>query len=85
MVAHVKMTLEIADALLTVAKQMAAREQTTLRDLIEEGLRQIVHERKPTPRFRLRNASFRGKGLRPEVSKGNWDTIRAMSYEGRGE
>jgi Arc/MetJ family transcription regulator len=82
MVPHMKTTIEIADALLTEARQVASHDQTTLRSLVEEGLRQIVRERKQKPRFRLRKASFRGKGLRPEISEGDWDT---MAYEGRGD
>jgi hypothetical protein len=85
MVTHMKTTIEIADTLLIEARQAAARDQTTLRALVEEGLRQVVQERKRTPRFQLREASFRGKGLRPEISEGDWDTIRTMAYEGRGE
>lgn len=85
MVTHMKTTIEIADTLLIEARQAAARDQTTLRALVEEGLRQVVQERKRTPRFRLREASFRGKGLRPEISEGDWETIRTMAYEGRGE
>jgi len=84
MVTHMKTTIEIADTLLTEARQVASRDQTTLRALVEEGLREILRERKRAPRFRLRKASFRGKGLRPEIREGDWDTIRAMAYEGRG-
>ena len=64
---------------------MASRDQTTLRSLVEEGLRWIVRERNQAPRFRLRKASFRGKGLRPEIGEGDWDTIRTLAYQGRGE
>lgn len=84
MVTHMKTTIEIADTLLTEARRLAVREHTTLRSLVEEGLRLIVQEHKRAPRFRLREASFRGKGLRPEISDGDWDRIRLMAYEGRG-
>jgi hypothetical protein len=80
-----KTTIEIADTLLTEARQVASRDQTTLQSLVEEGLRQIVRERKQTSRFRLRQASFGGKGLQPGIREGDWDTIRPMAYEGRGE
>lgn len=85
MVTHMKTTIEIADTLLSEARQLAARERTTLRSLVEEGLRQIVQERRRKPRFQLREASFRGDGLQPEIREGDWETIRAMAYEGRGE
>ncbi len=82
MVTHMKTTIEIADILLTEARQLASRDQTTLRSLVEEGLRRILRERQRAPRFRLREASFRGKGLRPEISEGDWDAIRTLAYEG---
>ena len=35
---------------------------------MEEGLRKIVAERKRAKAFRLRKASFRGKGLQPQMA-----------------
>ena len=84
MVTHMKTTVEIADALLEEARRLAESEGTTTRALIEEGLRHVVHERKGGPAFRLRKASFRGQGLRPEVGEGSWDRMRDLAYEGRG-
>lgn len=79
-----KTTVEIADALLEEARRVAAREHRTLRDLVEEGLRRVVGERKRPARFKLRRATFKGAGLQPSVSEGNWDRIRDLVYEGRG-
>ena len=84
MVTHMKTTIDITDGLLAEAKQVATRDDTTLRSLVEEGLRRIIQDRKRKPVFRLREASFRGKGIQPEVDEGDWDTIRRMTYEGRG-
>ena len=84
MVTHMKTTIEIADALLERAKRTAAREKKTLRALVEEGLRQVLDEPRRGPGFRLRRASVRGKGLRPEVADGSWDRIRSIIYEDRG-
>ena len=80
-----KTTVEIADVLFSEAKQVASRDRTTLRALIEEGLREILKKRQETTPFRLRDASFRGRGLRPEIRGGDWETLRALAYEGRGE
>lgn len=80
----VKTTIEISDALLEDARRMAAREETTLRELVEEGLRRVVSERKRRADFRLRRASFKGRGLRPHVSEGSWERLRDHAYEGRG-
>lgn len=79
-----KTTIEIADGLFAEAKKVAAREGTTIRALVEDGLRKIVAERKSSRPFRLRRASFKGKGLRPEVREGSWERIRDLAYEGRG-
>jgi hypothetical protein len=78
-----KTTLEIPDPLLKEARKVAARENTTLRALVEQGLRQVVASRKEPP-FRLRKASFKGEGLHPDVADAGWDKIRDLIYEGRG-
>ncbi|MCL4819606.1 MAG: type II toxin-antitoxin system VapB family antitoxin [Vicinamibacteria bacterium] len=84
MYTHMKTTVEIADGLFAEARKVAEREHTTLRSLVEEGLRKVVAERKRPARFRLRRASFKGQGLQPPLAESSWDRIRDMSYEGRG-
>lgn len=79
-----KTTLDISDPLLRDARKVAAREGTTLRALVEQGLRQVVAEKKHKPTFRLRKASFKGRGLRPEFADAGWDRLRDLAYEGRG-
>lgn len=79
-----KTTIEIPDALLEEAKRTAALEETSLRELVEEGLRRMLNERGQRKDFRLRRASFKGRGLRPEVSEGSWEQLRELSYQGRG-
>lgn len=68
MVTHMKTTINISDPLLEAAKKAAAREGTTLRALIELGLRQVIETRKRGGVFRLRKASFRGQGLQPAAT-----------------
>ena len=82
--AHMKTTVEISAALLEEAKRVASRESSTLRELIEEGLRRSLDERKKKKGFRLRRAAFRGKGLQAGVSL-EWARLREDVYEGRGE
>lgn len=84
MVTRMKTTVEISDALADEAKAVARREKTTLRALIEAGLRHVVRDRRRKARFRLRDASFRGKGLQPGFQDGDWQRIRGAAYEGRG-
>jgi hypothetical protein len=79
-----KTTVEIPDTLLGEARKIAARQQTTLRVLIIEGLRRTIAERKRTDAFRLRKATFRGGGLQADVVAAPWERIREMTYEGRG-
>ena len=76
-----KTTLDIADPLLREARHVAAREGTTLRALVEQGLRQVVAERKRKRAFRLKKASFKGNGLRPELASAGWERIRDLAYE----
>jgi len=79
-----KTTLDIADALIRDARKLAARDGTTLRSLVEQGLRQVIAAKKRRPTFRLRKASVRGRGLRPELRDAGWERLRELAYEGRG-
>jgi hypothetical protein len=79
-----KTTVEIPDPLAAEAKALARREKTTLRALIEAGLRQVLRERRRRAQFRLRDASIRGRGLQPEFRDGDWQRIRDAAYEDRG-
>jgi hypothetical protein len=78
-----KTTLDIADPLLEEARQVAAREGITLRALVERGLRHVIAGSKQKKPFRLRKASFKGRGLKPELSDAGWERIRDLAYEGR--
>ena len=86
MVAHIKTTIEVSDPLLEEAKRVAARDKTTLRALVEAGLRAVLKERRRRrrERFRLRDASFRGTGLSEEFKGADWERIREAAYESRG-
>lgn len=85
MVAHMKTTVEIPDPVLSSAKKVAAEEGTTLRVLVEEGLRLALErrgsERKP---FVLKEASVGGRGLKEAVRGASWDELRDLAYRGRG-
>jgi hypothetical protein len=79
-----KTTVELPDSLLDEAKKVAARQDTTLRVLIIDGLRRVLVERKRAGAFRLRKATFRGKGLRRDMAGAPWERIREIAYEKRG-
>ena len=80
-----KTTIDIADRLAREARQAAKRRGTTLRALVEEGLRLVIErdpERPRTKPFRL--VTFRGRGTQPGIEEGDWETIRSLIYEGHG-
>ena len=77
-----KTTIEIADPLFEEAKAVAEREKTTLRALIEEGLRRVLSRKTAAKPFKLRDGSFKGgKGLNPEFAEGGWERIRDAVYD----
>jgi hypothetical protein len=81
-----KTTIDIADSLLAEAQEVARQEGTTLKALTQEGLRNVIAERKRRQkRFKLRDASVGGHGLNPEFRDASWERIREEIYEsGRG-
>lgn len=79
-----KTTVEISKALLKLAKAVATREETTLRALIEEGLRLALARRQNGAPFVLTDASVPGQGLQPGITDGDWTAVRDAIYSGRG-
>jgi hypothetical protein len=79
-----KTTIEISDPLLREARKLAEREGLTLRALVERGLRRVVTETKTVAPFKLRRATFKGKGLQADAHVDSWDRLRDLTYEGRG-
>jgi hypothetical protein len=79
-----KTTVQIPDSLYEEARKLAAKERTTFKALVEEGLRLILSKRKRSSVFRLRKASFKGTGLQPHLAGASWEQIRENIYEGRG-
>ncbi|NER49255.1 MAG: type II toxin-antitoxin system VapB family antitoxin [Symploca sp. SIO1A3] len=81
-----KTTIEIDDALLLRAKQLAAERQQTLKSIMEAALRQFLDANtKPQTPFKLRKHSFRGCGLQSHLTQSNWTMIREQIYEGQGD
>jgi hypothetical protein len=84
MVVCMKTTVEISDALLEDARRAAEKGGTTVRALIEEGLRLVLKSRRAAGPFRLRRGSFKGKGLQAGLQEGDWEEIRRRAYEDHG-
>lgn len=80
-----KTTVEISDDLAQAIRRIAAEENTTLRALIEAGLRRILEEREEQPVFRLRDASFQGQGLQPDFRGAGWERVRDAAYGSEGD
>jgi hypothetical protein len=79
-----KTTVEISDALLREVRELAAREGVTLRTLVERGLHHVVADTKRGAPFKLRRASFKGKGRRAELREAPWSRLRDLVYKDRG-
>ena len=79
-----KTTVELSDALLRQAKRVALKERTTVKALIERGLRLVVSGQNASRAFTLRRASFRGDGLVSGQSLRDWSAIREAIYSERG-
>lgn len=81
---HMKTTVDIADPILQRAKRLAHRRKTTLKALIEEGLRRTLEEDARPTAVPLRTHTFRGRGLQPGLSWDDWSALRSFAYEGLG-
>lgn len=79
---HMKTTIEISDALLEEAKIRAQTEGTTLRALVERGLRNVLLE--PSVAVHEPFRPITGKLTpRPGVDLSDWKSIEEMIYEPR--
>ncbi|MCC6870688.1 MAG: hypothetical protein IT522_17885 [Burkholderiales bacterium] len=79
-----KTTIELPDDLLERGKAAARRENSTLKALIEEGLRMALRARtrKRTAPFAVQ--PFQGDGLSAEFVGAGWEEIRDEIYRDRG-
>jgi len=62
---HMKTTIDISDALFASSKTLAQQQQTTLRALIEEGLRRVLRDAQTNtqPAFKLKDARVHGQEI----------------------
>ena len=64
-----KTTVEISDALLESARELAAARSTTLRQIIEEGLVKVIDDASaPRVPYKMRDMSVGGKGPAPRMT-----------------
>ncbi len=77
-----KTTVDLPDSLFEEATACAESRGVPFRQIIEEGLRAVIHSSHKHKRFRLRDGSFGGHGSQPPK---DWTAVRAAIYQGRGE
>jgi len=84
MVTHMKTTIEIASGLLLEAKSVAVSRKTTLRSLVEEGLRRLLDDICASAQddVTLRDCSY-GNADGERFSFSDWAKTRAEIYGDR--
>jgi hypothetical protein len=80
----VKTTIEIADGLFKRAKEVARKEKTTFRSLIEQGLRLVLKEKRSGPRKLPPLVTVGGSGLTDKFKDAGWANIHDEIYRGHG-
>jgi hypothetical protein len=76
----VKTTVDIADDLLKRSQQLAKREGSTLRAVLEEGLRLVLKDRRTPGSRAFRFPTFGRGGLNAEFRDADWEKIRTTIY-----
>ena len=84
MASHMKTTVHIPDALLADVRKIAARNKTTLRALVQEGLMHVVaeqHRRKK--RFKLKDMSVGPTEVNESLRDMKWEDMVRFAYGDR--
>ena len=79
-----KTTIDISDHLLRRVKILAREEETTLKELTEEGLELVVERHTSRRHQTVEPVVFGGQGLSPEFNGKSWAEIRDEVYRGYG-
>lgn len=79
-----KTTIDITDDLVVKAKELAAKRGSTLRAIIEQGIRMTLEDEKDFEEFQLPDKSVQGNGLQREFRNKSWSDLREAAYEGHG-
>jgi len=81
--AQMKTTIDLPDDLLERGKATARRENSTLKALIEEGLRMALRARARKRSTPFAVQPFEGDGLSAEFASAGWEEIREEVYRDR--
>ena len=76
-----KTTVNLPDELVREAQEVARQQRTTLRELIETGLRAVVNQRSSDTPFELADRSVDGRGLQQEFRNAPWQRMRDTIHE----
>lgn len=79
-----KTTIDIASNILAWSREVARRENITLRELVEEGLVLVLAHHQRRRRTPVKPVTFRGRGLTAWFRHAKWERIRDAAYESRG-
>lgn len=79
-----KTTVDIADDLARKARELARKRDTTLRAILEEGIRKVLEADRCSERYALPDCSVRGNGLQPEFRERSWAAIHEAAYDEYG-
>lgn len=86
MASHMKTTVQISDALLADVQKIVLKRKTTLKALVDEGLRLVVEqEHAPKKLVKLKDFSYGDPDVPWPLEGKSWEEIRNIIYEGRGE
>ncbi len=81
MVVWVKTTIDIADGLLVEAKDRARQEGTTLRDLVERGLQEVLRDAPARAGYCYQPVTCELVPA-PAVDFSDWRQIKTLMHEG---
>ncbi len=81
---RMKTTIEIQDDLMKAAKALARKHGTTLKSIIERGIRTTLKEEQQSANYELADKSVKGKGLQTDYQQATWADVRDTVYRERG-
>lgn len=86
MLMHMRTTIDLPDALLDQARAVAGASGGTVRELVIEGLGEVLARRSAcaAPAFRLPDCAVAGQGLQPGIADLRWDTLRDLVHDEGG-
>ncbi len=79
-----KTTIDISDHLLQRAKDLAQDENTSLKEITEQGLELVIEKHLSRSPYVVKPVVFNGRGLSSEFKGKSWAEIRNEIYKGYG-